>query len=318
MKRRWWLLVALFALLVGCAGAMRSDEAPQVDYAYGSGSAGEPADMPEESALEMQGMDDAGEMDLPDDANRMIIYTGYLDLVVRDVGSAQTDAINLVEDAGGHLAGSSSTAYGDGLRRVNLILRVPAGSFNELMEGLRDLALEIRRDNVESQDVTQEYVDLTSRLGALEVKAARLETLMEEAEDTEAVLAVYEELSETQLRIEETKGRMRYLERQSSMSTITVELTPDELSQPVEIAGWRPQGTAKRALEALIETFQFLVDALIWIVIAVLPVLIFIGLVIYGIIKVLSLIFGWGKRKKRRAQPATQASPSKEDGPPQA
>jgi hypothetical protein len=299
MKRRWWLLAALLVVLAAsgsaCGSAMRSDE-PQ---AYDGGAAEAPAMAPEEPAADVTG----GATDLPD-ADRMIIYTGYLDLVVRDVDGAQDAAVDLVVEAGGHLAGSSSTAYGDGLRRINLTLRVPAGAFNDVMAGLRDLALEIRRESVESQDVTQEYVDLASRLGALEAKAARLETLMEEAEDTEAVLAVYEELSETQIEIEEVKGRMRYLERQSSMSTITVELTPDELSQPVEIAGWRPQGTAKRALEALIETFQFLIDALIWIVIVILPVLVFIGLVIYGIIKVLGLIFGWGKRKERKQQDA--------------
>jgi hypothetical protein len=297
------MFVTLIALLVGCGSAMES-EAPKSDMDYGGApmAADEAAEEPASGAP--GGVDDARA--LPQD-DRMIIYTGDLDLVVRDVGAAQDSVVALVDEAGGHLASSSSYAYGDGLRRVTLTFRVPAESFNDVMQGMRDLALEIRQDSVDSQDVTQEYVDLESRLGALEAKAARLEELMEEAEDTEAVLAVYEELSETQIQIEETKGRMRYLERRSSMSTLTVQLTPDELSQPVEIAGWRPQGTAKRALEALIEAFQFLIDALIWIVIVVLPVLIFIGLVIYGIIKLLSLIFGWGKRKQRKQKRQEQA-----------
>jgi len=180
------------------------------------------------------------------------------------------------------------------------------------MTALRDMALEVSRENISSQDVTQEYVDLESRLDALEVKADRLEILMEQAEDTEAVLEVYEHLSATQMEIEQTKGRMRYLERSSAMATIEVQLTPDELSRPVEIAGWRPTGTLKRAVEALIEALQFLIDALIWLIILVTPVLLFIGFVLFIFVKALGLIF---KRRKHKhtpdaAQPTGKTSSS--------
>ena len=162
-----------------------------------------------------------------------------------------------------------------------MTLRVPAEKFHEVMAQLRKLALEVNHDSTSSEDVTQEYVDLESRLRALEDKAARLEELMQEAEDTEAVLAVYRELSATQQEIEQVKGRMQYLERSSAMATISVTLTPDELSRPVEVAGWRPQGTAKRAVEALLNTLKFLGNALIWIVIYVVPVLAVVGGVVY-------------------------------------
>ena len=135
---------------------------------------------------------------------------------------------------------------------------------------------------------------------------------MEEAEDTESVLAVYRELSQTQIEIEQTKGRMRYLEDASSMATIQVSLTPDELSQPVEIAKWRPQGTLKRAVEALVETFQFLVDALIWIVLVVLPVLAVIGAVIYGFIRLLRLIFGRRPRRSKASKAEAMVPPAQQ------
>lgn len=301
MKRalRQSILILIVSVLVfastGCASGA---EAP---------SDGAPAFDAEEQAAEPdieEGGADLAAVDLP----RMIIYTGELSLVVDDVSTAQADVVSLVERVGGYVAAANSYAYSDGLRRISLTLRVPADAFNATMDGLRDLALEVRQDSISSQDVTQEYVDLSSRLTALEAKAKRLEELMDEAEDTEAVLAVYEELSETQIQIEETRGRMRYLERRSDMATITVELTPDALSRPVEVAGWRPQGTVKRAIETLIEIFQFLVDALIWIILVVVPVLIFIGLIIYGVVRLLMLIFGWGKKNKKEQAESEEAS----------
>lgn len=230
---------------------------------------------------------------------KMIIYNAELSLVVKDSGVAQEEITAMIEGLEGYVSNSSSYTYSGGLRRITLTLRLPAEKFNEAMTALREMAMEVTQETIGTQDVTQEYVDLESRLRALEAKAARLEELMEQAEDTEAVLAVYEQLHQTQLEIEQTKGRMQYLERSAAMATITVSLTPDELSQPIEVAGWRPAGIVKSAFEALIKVIQFLIGALIWIIILVIPVSLFIGGVLFLFGRGLRLIFG---RRKRTPQ----------------
>ncbi len=306
MRHRWsrrWLALLLAVMLIGCGARSASDEAQGV---WGESAALAPAEAPREEYEAAVDADYAyadEEETAPADLPRMIIYNGSLVLVLADTDAGQNAVVKAAEDAGGYISSASSYSYESGLRRIELTLRVPAESFNATMDALRALAMEVTQDSISSQDVTQEYVDLESRLKALEAKEARLEELMEEAEDTEAVLAVYAELSATQIQIEETKGRMRYLERQSGMATITVTLVPDELSRPVEIAGWRPQGTAKRAVEALVNAFQFLVDALIWVVIVLLPVVAFIGLVVYGFVRLLGLVFRRKKRKQALAEP---------------
>ena len=303
----WMVLLLLLVFATGCGASQSFDEAaaPMVEEMAMADAESRPA-MPSEPEPGAPSANAA----LADVVDRMIIYTGELSLVVKDTDVAQTEAIALAEDAGGYVSSANSYAYDQGLRRINLTLRIPVEAFNDTMAALRDLALEVTQDSVGSEDVTQEYVDLESRLKALEVKAERLEELMDEAEDTEAVLAVYEELSQTQMQIEETKGRMQYLERRSAMATITVFLTPDELSQPIEIVGWRPQGTVKRAIEALVETLQFLVEALIWIVLLVVPVLAFVAFVIFVLIRILRAIFGRGRRRSKKqaaAEPGAEA-----------
>jgi len=302
--RSIWLVLWLAVFATGCGASQSFDEAAPMMEEMEMADAESRGAMPSEPEPGAPSANAA----LADVVDRMIIYTGELSLVVSDTDVAQSEVIALAEDAGGYVSGANSYVYNQGLRRINLTLRVPAEAFNDMMAALRDLALEVTQDSVGSEDVTQEYVDLESRLKALEVKAERLEELMDEAEDTEAVLAVYEELSETQIRIEETKGRMQYLERRSAMATITVTLTPDELSRPIEIVGWRPQGTVKRAIEVLVETFQFLIEALIWIVLLVVPVLAFIAFVIFILIRILRAIFGRGRRRSKKqaaAEPAT-------------
>jgi hypothetical protein len=301
MKRISMLLLLVLALVVaGCGGAPESANRQEASAPSG----GATSDMAFEGAMEAEApaMDDMEDMDdgaaATGEFYRMIIYNANISMVVKDTLQTQEEIAEMVKRQDGYLSSAESYKSGENLVSINLTLRVPAEKFTATMAELRDMAREVERESISSEDVTQEYVDLESRLTALEAKAERLEELMEEAEDTEAVLAIYRELSSTQQEIEQTKGRMRYLERSAAMATISVHLTPDELSRPVEVAGWRPQGTAKRAIEALIEVFQWLFKALIWIVLLVLPVTIFVGLVIFGIIKLLGLVF----RPRRRAK----------------
>jgi flagellar basal body-associated protein FliL len=301
------IVICLTLILVVTGCAMRSAptstpqyaEAPREEMASEPGSRGASGSVAyDAAAVNLQAAE----------STKMIIYNAELSLVVKDSGVAQEDITKMVEGVGGYVSNSSSNTYSGGLRRITLTLRLPAEKFNEAMTSLRDMAMEVTQETIGTEDVTQEYVDLESRLRALEAKADRLEELMDQAEDTEAVLAVYEQLSQTQIEIEQTKGRMQYLERSAAMATITVSLTPDELSQPIEVAGWRPVGIAKTAFEALIRVFQVLIGALIWIVILVIPVLLFLGGLFYLVIKVLGLIFG-----RRKRTPKTPPAPPTAD-----
>ncbi len=300
MNRKLLSLVMVLVLaLTACMGRPASDAIMEPGYDYYPVEAPSAPPEPQRSALEQEmgwATDDAP-ISNDNDIARMIVYNGELTLVVKDSSEAQGDITQMITALGGYVSASTSSIHSGGLLRINLTARVPAGQFHAVMDSLRDMAIEITRESIYTEDVTQEYVDLGSRLTALEAKAVRLEELMEEAEDTEAVLAVYNELSRTQQDIEHVKGRMRYLERTSAMATITVILVPDALSQPIEIAGWRPQGTVRRAIEALIQTFQWLVDALIWIVLLIVPVLVFIGFVTFGFIWLLRNIFFRRKKK---------------------
>ena len=304
MRKLWRFAIAVLLVLsvVGCAAQPKMmatmevmPEAPMEEmekaYSLADGSAGERT-LASGSVVDV---------DIPD---RMIIRNGYLNLVVKDTLATQTEIGRLMDSVEGYIFSEDSYRYAEGLTQVEMSLRVPADRFNEAMVQLRGMATEVTRDSVSSDDVTEEYVDLESRLRALEVKATKLEELMDRAEDTEAVLQVYQELSSTQQEIEHVKGRMRYLERSAAQATINVSLTPDELAQPMEIAGWRPQGTFKQALEALIHTVQFLAEALIWILIYIVPVLLVFGLCLWGMIKLFKLLF---HRRKPRSKSGESA-----------
>ncbi len=206
------------------------------------------------------------------DVERLIIRNGSLDLVVSDTEAALDEINDLVDELDGYVVESNVYKYQEGLQ-AHVMLRIPAESLDNALARFRALASEVRSESISGQDVTEEYVDLRSRLRYLEATEERLLEFLDEAEDTEAALAVYEQLQRIQADIEHVKGRMQYLEQSAAMATVNINLTPDELAQPIQVGGWHPEGTLRDSFQTLIRVLQFLVDAVIVIVVLVIPIL---------------------------------------------
>jgi PKD repeat protein len=158
----------------------------------------------------------------------MIVRTGNISLLVEDVTDAIDNIAALADSYKGYVVSSSS--WKEGERLVGFItIRVPAERYNEATMALRDMAVEVTSESSSSTDVTEEYIDLEAKLRNLEVTEEQLLKLMEKATKVEEILSVQRELSNTRGQIEQTKGRMQYLERTSATSLIEVHLEQSKL-----------------------------------------------------------------------------------------
>ncbi|MFU8827508.1 MAG: DUF4349 domain-containing protein [Brevefilum sp.] len=301
-KRTWLLMIFLgLSLLVGACAPMRAAEeavweAPMSAPAYDSYEMVEAEQL---TASEARGMT-SGVGAIASEIERMVIYNADMRISVEDPEVTMQTIIEMAEEAGGFVVYSNLyktfTDRGS-LPQANLMVRVPAGRLNSIMESIKSLTPNPRDDvlaeNVSGQDVTAEFTDLESRLRNLEAAEQALVELMEDAQDPQDVLDVFSELTYYRGEIEIVKGRMRYLEESAALSALSVDIVAKRSLQPIEIVGWEPQGTAKAAIEALIDAGQFLVDALIWFGIFCLPFLIPLGVVVYFLVRYF---------RKRRAQ----------------
>lgn len=290
MKRRPWVLIGVAALLVA-AGGCASRPAPTPVPAQPRIAVAPIAD--EKDAYSWSGVDASAAANVTT-TERMVVRTASLDLVVPDTEKALDDVQAMARELGGYVVSVEAYQYQEG-RQATVTLRIPAENLDTALDRLRAMATTVRRESVSGQDVTDQYVDLESRLRHLEAKEKQLLEFLDRAEDTEAVLAVYEHLSATQAEIEQVKGRMQYLENQAALATVTVSLTPDVMAQPLETGGWNLPATVRSAVETLLNVLEFFVKALIYIVIVVLPALILVALPIFGIF----LLVRWLVRRRR-------------------
>ncbi|MEW6034432.1 MAG: DUF4349 domain-containing protein [Chloroflexota bacterium] len=155
--------------------------------------------------------------------DRMIIRTAAIDVVVDNVLGAVERIAQLAEQSGGYVV--SSKTYGEGKKLTGTIsIRVPADQFDATMRSLRAMAVKVLSQDESTRDVSEEYVDLQSRLRNLEATEQQLLRLMEKAATVEDALSVQRELAKVRGEVEQTKGRMQFLERSSETSLINVNL----------------------------------------------------------------------------------------------
>lgn len=158
------------------------------------------------------------------DARPSIIKTAQLEIEVGRDGlqDAVDDAIATAQDSGGFVLSTRLEDERSG--RGTVVLRVPAENFESTLAALDNLGDVLGR-SVSGQDVGEEFVDLEARLRNFEAQEAVLLRLMDRAESVSDTIKVQRELTGIQLEVERIRGRLRFLEDQTSLSTVTVRLT---------------------------------------------------------------------------------------------
>jgi hypothetical protein len=287
MKTKRFLALALLTtlLLSACgAAAMNSPDLAPAPSAGGMPAQGESFAASGDVSGDRVSRN-LGEMQAGTESERLVIRNANLTLVVEDPSQRARDIAMLAEEMGGFVVTSNvyQSTFGQGVlaTQASITVRIPADSLDQALERIKSGAVEVRSENISGQDVTQEYTDLQSQLRNLEAAEVELREIMASLTKAEDVLRVFDDLRQVRQEIEVIKGRIQYFEQSARLSAVSVELLPDVVSQPLKIGRWQPEGTAKAALEALINVLRFLADAAIVIVILIAPVLFLVAIPIW-------------------------------------
>ncbi len=165
--------------------------------------------------------------------SRIIVHTAHISLVVDDVIGTVDRIVGVARGLGGWVVSSDHTSEHSG----SIAIRVPAESLDEAFRQVEALALEVESRAVTSEDVTDEYVDSQSRLTSMRATELRLLSFLEQAEDVEDALAVQSELSRLQQQIEQTQGRLNFLEQTAAYSLVEVSLKLTSQTLDVDAGG---------------------------------------------------------------------------------
>jgi len=210
---------------------------------------------------------------------RLIIKDGRMVVVVEDTETAVDQTTRLVVDLDGYFISQNVFTDGEGYRHATMRLAVPVLNFESAMRTLRTLG-EVVNESASGDDVTDEFVDLNSRLDNLEVTRARLQSFLDEAETVEQALEVNAELKKIEEEMALIQGRINFLSDRAAFSTIDLTIdpwipTPTPSPTPTETPTatptpiptpdeWRPGDTVETASVQLQNTAQGLADFFIY------------------------------------------------------
>src|SRR5262249_12151573 len=152
--------------------------------------------------------------------SRKIIYDAQIDLVVESVDPVAKRVTKFVADAQGYIAEQNVTGSPGSQRSMRWRIRVPVDSFDSLVDAILSLG-ELERNNRTSQDVTEQYYDLESRIKNKKVEEQTLNKILQERSGKlEDVLKIEIELSRVRGEIEQLEGKIRVLGNLASLATL--------------------------------------------------------------------------------------------------
>lgn len=226
------LAVGVCLVLAGCSGAGlgSSGDAASAE----AGGQQQSSDLAAESSSSFDrsqsGGDggDAGDGGSVSDLQRQraIIKTGSMTVEVENFSTARAAITDYVRQQGGYVSGSDQRLHRTGNTTWltgHVVVRVPSDQYEATQSVVADQGT-VRSEETETEDVTDQLVDLEARLENLRSRRDRLREFYDRAETTEELLEIEAELSEVQGEIERLEAQKRSLEQRVAYSTIRVEL----------------------------------------------------------------------------------------------
>lgn len=300
MKRQLELMIILILILLMTAcGSSNSNQSQDKDngpdtyskssssdndsYSYGDG------EMQMSMVDEEQSSFESSNMENNSTTERMIIHQANLYINVKDLAMTQLTLEDKAKRYGGYVIESTVNRIEDKYLTGNMTIRIPEEHFHTFLTDTEEMAADVVERYITGQDVTEDYVDLTSRVKSKRVVEERLISFMEDATKTNDLLTISNDLAQIQEEIELIVGKMNYLENQASYSTIEISMSEEKVVIPeIDSSKLDTWEKTKKQLTTSVNVLLSAGSGLIIFFVGNIPIILLlalIGLVIFVIIR---------------------------------
>ena len=202
------------------------------------------------------------------------------------------------------LSGSKPEAYGDSGRSLSMTLRVPAEKASNFVSGVQQLG-KVDYIHDYTDDVTDQYFDVDTRLAVLKDQLERLRAIMVETDNLADIITLEERISEVMLQIEELTGTLKRYDALIAYTTIDISINErNAISGPADT-----KGTGERISEGFTDTLNgvatFFVNFFVWFV-SSLPVLIILAAITVAVVFIVKHAVKKNRAKKAQLYAAQQ------------
>ncbi|MET9270790.1 DUF4349 domain-containing protein [Kribbella sp. NPDC003557] len=300
------MAVAGVVLLAGCSAGGNDSTSGDAASApkQGAGEAVGTAEpqAPAAGKTDSSGSGSGGSKEQPA-ITRAIIKSGSLAVEGEDVSALRQKAVAAITGLGGQVAAEDTASDPDGhINRSNLVLKVPTKSFETAIQKLSDLGKRLQIHQ-ESTDVTEQVVDVASRIESQRASLDRTRALMTKANTIGEIVSVESELTRRESDLESLLAKQKNLALQTDLATLT--LTLSEKGKPPVRTVEEPDKGFVAGLKGGWNAFTAVFSAIATAVGALLPFLVLLAIIAVPL---------WLFRNKLRRQPAPLPPPAPNSG----
>ena len=155
---------------------------------------------------------------------KKIIRDGRMGIKTTDLEAAKARVDSLVKFHGGYYS-RENLHNSDYETSYMLNIRIPSTAFDRFIAGVESGKGEILYKEVASRDVTDQFIDLETRLANKQEYLERYRELVKKAANVKEILEIEEKIRLLEEEIESVTGRLKYLGDQVDYSTLDLTLT---------------------------------------------------------------------------------------------
>ena len=155
---------------------------------------------------------------------KKIIKDGRLGMDVKNLSASKTNIDTIVRNLGGYYD-NESLSNNDYATAYDLKIRIPSDKFEILIAKIESGEGEVSYKEIDARDVTEEFIDLETRLGNKQKYLTRYQELLRNAKNIKEILDIEEKIRVLEEEIESTTGRLKYLNDQVNYSSLELNIS---------------------------------------------------------------------------------------------
>ena len=162
--------------------------------------------------------------------SRKLIKNAVLTLEVKDCVKTKENLVALVEKRKGTILNAQIDEALESPKNGSVVFKILPSELESILRDVRRLG-RVRYESMGVEDVTETYVDLQTRLKSQRsVRDRFVAILNDKAHQVKDIVEIEKELARVDVEIEALEGRIKYLDSQIDLSTVTVNFSEEQVN----------------------------------------------------------------------------------------
>jgi hypothetical protein len=163
-----------------------------------------------------------------DTISKKIIKNGDMRIQVGDIKKAQQQINSILKNNKAYIQ-KEEFQNTDIDENLDITIRVPHQNFDALVNSFSNGVGSVLSKNISSNDVTEEYTDISIKLGNKKIYLEKYRDMLKSAKTTKDMLEIQENIRALEDEIDIAEGRLRFIDDRVNYSTLNLNIYKEKI-----------------------------------------------------------------------------------------